>query len=69
MAYVANLGLIYYLAEQTRLTGKRQPSVVLPELSNTMLARFKGLTKISNSGHHNEKKINKMLDVLFAEEE
>ena len=69
MAYTANLGLIYYLIEQTKLTGKRQPSIVLPELSNTMLARFKGLTKISNSGSHNEKKINKMLDVLFSEDE
>lgn len=69
MAYTANLGLIYYLAEQVKLTGKRQPSVVLPEMSNTMLARFKGLTKISSSNNHGEKKINKMLDVLFSEDE
>jgi len=69
MAYTANLGLIYYLAEQVRLTGKRQPSVVLPEMSNTMLARFKGLTKITGSTNHGEKKINKMLDVLFSEDE
>ena len=69
MAYTANLGLIYYLAEQVRLTGKRQPSVVLPQVSNTMLARFKGLTKISSSSNNNDKKINKMLDVLFSEDE
>ena len=69
MAYTANLGLIYYLAEQVRLTGKRQPSVVLPEMSNTMLASFKGLTKITGSTNHGEKKLNKMLDVLFSEDE
>lgn len=69
MAYTANLGLMYYLAEQIRLTGKRKASIVLPEVSNTMLARFKGLTKVSNSTHQNDKKINKMLDVLFSEDE
>ncbi len=69
MAYAANLGLIYYLAEQTKLTGKRQPSVVLPEMSHTMLARFKGLTRIQSSSNQGEKKINKMLDVLFSEDE
>lgn len=69
MAYTANLGLIYYLSERCKLTGKQTPSAVLPDVSHTMASRLKGLTKTSATGKTNEKKITKMLDKLFSEED
>lgn len=69
MAYTANIGLIYYLADQSKIFGKTEPSLVLPEVSHTMATRFKGLTKTSSVSKHNDKKISKVLDVLFSEEE
>lgn len=69
MAYTANLGLIYYLADRSKLIGKQQPSLVLPDVSHTMSARFKGFTKTNSVNKHGEKKISKVLDVLFSEEE
>jgi len=69
MAFTANLGLIYYLSDRMKLTGKQTPSLVLPDTSHTMATRFKGLTKTNSLNKHSEKKISKVLDVLFSEEE
>lgn len=69
MAFTANLGLIYYLADRSKLTGKQKPSLVLPDSSHTMATRFKGLTRTNSLNKHGEKKISKVLDVLFSEEE
>ena len=42
--------------------------MTLPDVSHTMSARFKGLTKTSSLNKH-DKKISKVLDALFSEEE
>ena len=68
MAYTANLGLIYYLSDRSKIFGKQAPSMTLPDVSHTMSARFKGLTKTSSLNKH-DKKISKVLDALFSEEE
>lgn len=69
MALTANLGLIYYLVDRSKLTGKQQPSLVLPDSSHTMASRFKGLTRTSSLNKQNENRISKVLDVLFSEED
>ncbi len=68
MAFTANLGLIYYLVDRSKIVGKQTPSMVLPDLSHTMATRFKGLTRTTN-GNKADNKISKVLDVLFSEEE
>ncbi len=69
MSYTSNLGLLYYLSDRAKLTGKPQPSMTLPETSHTMMARFKGLTKSQPASKHGDKKISRVLDVLFSEDE
>lgn len=65
MAFVSSLGMIYYLIERTKILGKYTPSLVLPDVTNTMSIRFKGLTKASGKSG---KKINKFMDTFFSED-
>lgn len=65
MAFVSSLGMLYYLMDRSKILGDYDPSVVLPDISNTMSIRFKGLTK-SNGKSGN--KINKLMDTFFSED-
>ncbi len=67
MSYVSCLGMIYFLNDRIKILGKQKPSLVLPELTHTMSLRFKGLTK--STGQKSDKKINKLIDAIFTENE
>ena len=45
MSLVGAIGMVYYLMERKNIIGAYKPSLVLPDISNTMAIRFKGLTK------------------------
>lgn len=67
MNYVSSLGLIYYLMDRNKLYGEIEPSIVLPDISNTMSLRFKGLTKASQNT--SERKIKKLIDRFVTDDE
>jgi hypothetical protein len=67
MAFVSCLGMMYYLNDRNLLLGKLEPSVVLPDVTNTMSVRFKGLTKI-NDEKRNGSKLSKFIENIFNEE-
>lgn len=46
MSLVGTIGMIYYLMERNKIVGNYTPSLVLPDISNTMSVRFKGLLKL-----------------------
>ncbi len=68
MAYVSNLGLIYYLLDRSHVYGQMPSSIVLPEASNTIALRLKGLTK-SQTQTQNDNKLKKMIDRFIVEDE
>ena len=45
MSLVGAIGMVYYLMERKNIIGAYKPSLVLPDISNTMAIRFKVLTK------------------------
>lgn len=67
MNYVSALGMIYYLVDRNKIYGDVISSVVLPDISNTMSLRFKGLTKTNTNP--TEGKIKKLIDRFVTEEE
>lgn len=70
MSYVSCLGMIYYLDDRSKILGKMDPSLVLPDISSTMSIRFKGLTK--SKPIHSEKKkgkFSKAIENFFSEED
>lgn len=66
MSLVPAIGMVYYLMERNNIVGKYTPSLVLPDISNTMAVRFKGLTKTTPSKQG--KKMSKLLDSFFSED-
>ncbi len=46
MAFVSSVGMIFYMSDRAKYLGPYETSVVLPDISNTMAVRFKGLTKV-----------------------
>lgn len=66
MSLVSATGMMYYLMERKQFVGDYKPSLVLPDITNTMSIRFKGLTK-SNPKSQNGK-VSKILDSIFNEE-
>lgn len=65
MSFVSSLGMVYYLMERAKVLGKYTPSLVLPDVSNTMSIRFKGLTKATGK---TSKKRSKLMDTFFNED-
>ena len=68
MSYVSCLGMMYYLKECSVILGGIEPSLILPDISNTMSIRFKGFTK-SGHGEKSKGKFSHMLENFFSEEE
>lgn len=70
MSYVSCLGMIYYLNDRSKILGKIDSSLILPDISSTMSIRFKGLTK--SKPIHGEKKrgkLTKVIENFFSEED
>ncbi len=67
MNYVSSLGMIYHLVDRSKIYGDVESSVVLPDISNTMSLRFKGLTKANVNP--TEGKIKKLIDRFVTDEE
>ncbi len=69
MSFVSCLGMMYYLNDRNLILGKLEPSVVLPDISNTMSVRFKGLTKTKVSEKKQSSgKLSKFFENIFNEE-
>ncbi len=70
MSFVSCLGMMYYLKDRSTILGGIESSIVLPDISNTMSIRFKGLTKVKN-GHSEKKKgrLSHIIENFFSEEE
>lgn len=66
MSLVGVIGMVYYLMERKNIIGAYKPSLVLPDISNTMAIRFKGLTK--SAPKNQGKKVSKLLDSFFSED-
>ena len=66
MSLVAAIGMVYYLMERKQVVGDYTPSLVLPDVTNTMAIRFKGLTKSAPSKQGS--KMSKLLDSFFSED-
>ena len=72
MSLVGTIGMIYYLMERNKIVGNYTPSLVLPDISNTMSIRFKCLTKTKtayNSDTKKKGKLTKVIENLFSEED
>lgn len=66
---VGSLGMLYYLLDRSKLLGKYQPSLVLPDITSTMSLRFKGLTKTQKQTKETVPlKFGKALERLFNED-
>lgn len=67
MAYVSSVGMIFYMADRAKYLGPYQRSVDMPDISNTMSIRFKGLTK-TKEVKEKTGKFSKILDTFFKED-
>lgn len=67
MNYVPAVGMIYYLVDRNKIHGDIDSSVTMPDISNTMSIRFKGLTKTTLNP--TEGKIKKLIDRFVADDE
>ncbi len=72
MSFVSCLGMMYYLNDRLKIFGQIDSSLVLPDISNTMSIRFKGLTKTKTAYSSDAKKkgkLTKVIENLFSEED
>jgi len=70
MSFVSCLGMMYYLNDCAKILGHMDVSLVLPDISNTMSIRFKGLTKQKEyNGNKKKGKISKMIENIFSDED
>lgn len=67
MAYVSSVGMIFYMSDRAKYLGPYQGSVDMPDISNTMSIRFKGLTKTKETKEKTGK-FSKLLDTFFKED-
>lgn len=67
MAYVSSVGMIFYMSDRAKYLGPYQGSVDMPDISNTMSIRFKGLTK-TKEVKEKTGKFSKLLDTFFKED-
>ena len=68
MAYVSAVGMIFYMSDRAKYLGPYETSVILPDISNTMAVRFKGLTKVKDPKEKTGR-FSRLLDTFFGEEE
>ncbi|MBO6047757.1 MAG: cell division protein FtsA [Erysipelotrichaceae bacterium] len=72
MALTSCLGMMYYLDDRKELNGEDRVSMILPELSNTIGVRLKGLTKNKEEKKKKEDdsdgRIKKIVNSFFTEE-
>ena len=68
MAFVSSVGMIFYMSDRAKYLGPYETSVVLPDISNTMAVRFKGLTKVKDTKEKTGR-FSRLLDTFFGEEE
>lgn len=55
------------MSDRAKYLGPYETSVVLPDISNTMAVRFKGLTKVKDTKKTG--RFSRLLDTFFGEEE
>lgn len=67
MAFVSSVGMIFYMSDRAKYLGPYERSVELPDISNTMSIRFKGLTKTKETKDKTGK-LSKLLDTFFKED-
>lgn len=67
MAYVSAVGMIFYMSDRAKYLGPYERSVELPDITNTMSIRFKGLTK-AKEAKDKTSRFSKILDTFFKEE-
>ena len=60
--------MIFYMSDRAKYLGPYETSVVLPDISNTMAVRFKGLTKVKDTKEKTGR-FSRLLDTFFGEEE
>lgn len=68
MAFVSSVGMIFYMSDRAKYLGPYETSVVLPDISNTMAVRFKGLAKVKDTKEKTGR-FSRLLDTFFGEEE
>lgn len=68
MAFVSAVGMIFYMSDCAKYLGTYETSVVLPDISNTMAVKFKGLTKTKDTKEKTGR-FSRLLDTFFGEEE
>lgn len=68
MSLVPCLGMLYYLNDRKELIGEDQVSLVLPDLSNTMSLKVRGLTKAKEETTHHQGRFRKFFDSIFSDD-
>ena len=69
MAFVSAVGMMFYMSDRAKYLGPYEKSVILPDISNTMAVKFKGLTKTKDANRDKTGRFSKLLDTFFGEEE
>lgn len=69
MAFVSSVGMMFYMSDRAKYLGPYEKSVILPDISNTMAVKFKGLTKAKDTNRDKTGRFSKLLDTFFGEEE
>lgn len=68
MSYVPALGLLYYLNDRKEFLGNNV-SLTLPDISSTMNIRLKGFTKAKDESKTPKKKLKRVLENFFSDDE
>ena len=68
MAFVSAVGMIFYMSDRAKYLGAYETSDILPDISNTMAVKFKGLTKTKDTKEKTGR-FSRLLDTFFGEEE
>ena len=66
MAFVSAVGMIFYMSDRAKYLGAYETSVILPDISNTMAVKFKGLTKTKDTKEKTGR-FSRLLDTFFEE--
>ena len=68
MSYVPALGLLYYLNDRKEFLGNNV-SLTLPDISSTMNIRLKGFTKAKDESKTPKRKLKRVLENFFSDDE
>ena len=69
MSYVPALGLLYYLNDRKEFLGEDHVSLTLPDISSTMNIRLKGFTKAKDESKMPKKRLKRVLENFFSDDE